>query len=95
MDLGDLFGRIDTDQLADLIDLVTKNRGSLEALSEMPAYLEKIATALGGAGERLADLAKAMDAIGDTLAKVGGALAKLGDHLDESGVHARTFAELG
>jgi hypothetical protein len=169
MNLGDLFGSFDGDQLAELVDLITKNKGSLEALGKLPDYLEKIASALGEAGDqaksagfalvgddgesgmratltasaealsditeslgkgiariadaaeslgkvplmdgpasrlmgateemgnttvRLAELAKAMDTIGDTLGKVGSALAKLGEHLDESGGHARGFADL-
>jgi len=169
MDFRDLFESFDTDQLGELMELLTQNKDSLKVLGQLPDYLDKIASALGGAGEqsraaglalvgddgesgvratlndtaealsdiaeslsvgieriaeaavglgkvplmdgpaaklagasremssttaRLGDLAEAMGTIGETLAKVGSALAKLGDRLDESGSHARGFAEL-
>ena len=53
MDFGDLLGKFDTDDIGDLIDLLSKNKGSLETLSKLPDYFEKIATALGGAGEQI------------------------------------------
>lgn len=52
MDLGDLFGGFDTDQLKDVIELVTKNQDALAALGKLPEFLGKVAAGLSGAGEQ-------------------------------------------
>ncbi|MGL5824466.1 MAG: hypothetical protein ACRCYU_06485 [Nocardioides sp.] len=52
MDLGALLGGFDADQIADLADVLVKNRGSLELLGKLPGYLEKVAVALDGAGDQ-------------------------------------------
>lgn len=169
MDLGDLFGDIDLDQVQEVIGLVTDNKDALATLGKLPEYLQKLADGLAGAGEqargaafalvgedgqsgvratlseagaalasvvtsigagaqriadaaesaarvplmdgpaerlagaaqemgatteKLGELARAMDTIGDALGAVGAALAKLGENLDDSGAHARGFADL-
>ncbi|MFZ2503263.1 MAG: hypothetical protein WAW88_11380 [Nocardioides sp.] len=80
---------------------VAKIADAAEAAARVP-LMDGPASRLAGAAEemgettsRLGDLADGLETIADTLTKVGAALARLGDHLDDSGTHARGFAELG
>jgi hypothetical protein len=63
MNLTDLFDSFDSNQLADVVDVVVKNRAALEVLGKLPDYLEKIAVALDGAGDQAKSAALAL--VGD------------------------------
>lgn len=60
MDLGNLFGGINAQQIEKVIDLVTNNQDALQALGRLPEFFEKFADALEGAGEQAKEAAVAL-----------------------------------
>jgi len=86
MDLGDLLGGLDSKKfgdLGDLLDLVQRNKGALEAVGRLPEFLAKLGDALGQAGGQAREAAVAL--VGDdgksgvtgTLADTSAALADI------------------
>lgn len=60
MDLAALFGRIDTDQLVDVIEVVVKNRDVIDNLGRLPEFLDKLGNSLSGAGTEAKSAALAL-----------------------------------
>ncbi|MEI2811861.1 MAG: hypothetical protein V9F00_17225 [Nocardioides sp.] len=86
MDFGDVLGSLEGKQFGDfgeIVELIQKNRGALEAVGRLPQFLEKFGDALGSAGEQAREAAVAL--VGEdgsagvraSLADTSGALADI------------------
>lgn len=60
MDLGQLLGGLDADRIGELVDLLTKNRDTLDQVGRLPDFFEKFAGALGAAGEQAREASYAL-----------------------------------
>ena len=52
MDLGNLLGGFDTDQVKDVVELVVRNRDVLERLGDLPELFERFGEGLDGAADQ-------------------------------------------
>ncbi|CCI52845.1 hypothetical protein [Nostocoides jenkinsii] len=60
MNLADLFGNLDTSQLADVVEVVAKNRDVIANLGKLPEFIGSLSTSMNGAGQEAKGAAVAL-----------------------------------